>query len=282
MKQWPDLSREPEVAARESAQWVRQRWRTKPRIGIILGTGAGPLGEQIQAQHIFDYSELPHFPASTAIGHLGRLICGTLTHQPVVAMQGRFHLYEGYSVARATLGVRLMAELGVDALFVSNAAGGIHPSMESGDVMVIDNHIDLMFGRAAMPWPASNCLGRPDRRTDEVYCPQLIAEAQRIARRSNWPLFQGTYVAMLGPNFETRAEYRFLRKIGGDAVGMSTVPETCLARALGLRVLAVSIVANVARPDVLQPTSGEEVVDFAKKAGPKLKTIFEHVAANLR
>ncbi len=270
-----------QTAVDAASTWVSQRWTVRPKVGIVLGTGAGALAQSIVSHASWDYQAVPHFPTSTAIGHRGRLLCGELRGTPVIAMQGRFHLYEGYSPAVATMGIRVMAALGIEALLISNAAGGIHPQMNHGDVMAIDSHIDLMFRSDQPGCSLAGKFPRPSQRADQAYCPELIAAAHRLARKKDFPLLQGTYVGMLGPNYETRAEYRFLRKIGGDAVGMSTIPEVCLAQALGLRVFAVSIIANVAKPDELAPTSGDEVIDFAETAGPKLKALFEVLASRI-
>lgn len=263
----------------ETAEWVRRHWGASPQVGVVLGTGAGPLADAMSVDLTMDYAEIPHFPRSTALGHRGRLVCGNLGGQPVVAMDGRFHLYEGYASAQATLGIRLMGALGVRALLISNAAGGIRPGMANGDVMVIDSHIDLMFRNPAAGREDGDGVRGLRRRPDEAYSRRLIDLAHGVARREGFVLHQGTYVAMLGPCYETRAEYRFLRMIGGAAVGMSTVPEVDVAAELGMSVLAVSIIANVARPDVLDATSGNEVIAFARLAGPKLAAIFSRAAA---
>ncbi len=268
----------PNSIAAVSAEWIQKHWTSRPRFGIVLGTGAGEVAKTISAEKIFPYREIPNFPVSTAIGHAGKLVCGKLAGTNVVAMQGRFHLYEGYPVELATLGIRLMHQLGIEKLFVSNAAGGINPNFASGDIMMIDSHLDLMFRRAQPGnfWNLERTIGS---RSDQAYDGQMMEQAAVCARRNNFALHRGVYVGMLGPNYETRAEYRYLRKLGGDTVGMSTIPEVCVAAELGIRVLGLSVVTNVAKPDSLDPTSGEEVVAFADIAAPKLKTIIEDAIA---
>jgi purine-nucleoside phosphorylase len=267
-------------AALAAAERIAQNWPQRPRFGIILGTGAGKLAEAIRREATFPYTDFSGFPHSTAMGHAGQFVCGQLQGQAVIAMQGRFHLYEGYRVEQSTLGVQTMAALGTKFLLVSNAAGGINPKDRSGEVMLITSHIDLMFRPAPAPETCRSGL-RPELRGDSAYDRELIAQAEACARRHDFSVHRGTYCGLLGPNYETRSEYRFLRRIGGDTVGMSTVPEVRLAARLGLRVLGLSIVTNVARPDALDPTSGQEVIDAAQVAGPCLRALFENaISAN--
>jgi purine-nucleoside phosphorylase len=267
-------------AALAAAERIAQNWPQRPRFGIILGTGAGNLAEAIRREATFPYTDFSGFPHSTAMGHAGQFVCGQLQGQAVIAMQGRFHLYEGYRVEQSTLGVQTMAALGTKFLLVSNAAGGINPKFRSGEVMLITSHIDLMFRPAPAPETCRSGL-RPELRGDSAYDRELIAQAEACARRHDFSVHRGTYCGLLGPNYETRSEYRFLRRIGGDTVGMSTVPEVRLAARLGLRVLGLSIVTNVARPDALDPTSGQEVIDAAQVAGPCLRALFENaISAN--
>jgi len=256
----------------ESVESIVSRWSGKPRFGIVLGTGAGIVADNIQAQATLPYGSIENFPVSTATGHKGNLVCGTLDGHEVVAMQGRFHLYEGYDVDLATLPIHVMHTLGVEALFVSNAAGGLNPKMASGDVMLIESHIDFM-NRTSPQIAAPPTIGRPSMRSDNSYDRKLIDVAHSIARAEGFALHEGVYAAMMGPNYETRAEYRMLRRMGVDVAGMSTVPEVNVAAKKGMRVLAMSIVTNVANPDSLEPTSGEEVIEAARVAAPKLKSI---------
>lgn len=266
--------------ARDAAAAVRERWPQTPRFGVILGTGAGELADEIDATEVIPYGELPHFPTSTAMGHKGQFVCGTLADTPVLAMQGRFHLYEGYPVDQATLPIHVMNELGVEVLFVSNASGGISPKFASGQIMLIESHIDFMF-RSTRDMTGDVVQERPLLCSD-AYDADLIEMAQRCARQNGFPIHQGVYASMLGPNYETRAEYRFLRRVGADVVGMSTVPEVAVAARYNMRVLGLSIVSNVAKPDVLEATSGQEVIDAAKVTAPQLKAIVIDVIQRLR
>lgn len=262
---------DPGQLAVESTRFIRSKWKGTPKFGIVLGTGSGELAQQIQSPWRVSYGEVPHFPVSTAIGHAGQFVGGKLAGQDVIAMQGRFHLYEGYPVDQATLPIHVMHQLGVEILFVSNAAGGMNPKMASGDIMLIDSHIDLMYRSThAMNGPVTH--GRPTRRSDQ-YDKALIEQARACARREGFDIHEGVYAALLGPNYETRAEYRFLRTVGADVAGMSTVPEVAVAARYGIRVMGMSIVTNVANPDLLDPTSGQEVIDAAKKAAPHLATL---------
>ena len=260
-----------ESTINQSAQFVRDRWNKSPRFGIILGTGAGKLAQEIRAEEEIPYGEVPNFPQSTALGHKGQFVCGQLAGQDVIAMEGRFHLYEGYDVDKATLAVHTMQRLGVEILFVSNASGGINPKFASGQIMLIQSHLDFMF-RSTPQMTAPTSGDRPTLLSD-AYDRELINQARACARENGFPIHQGVYAAMLGPNYETRAEYRFLRRIGADVAGMSTVPEVAVAGRYGMRVLGMSIITNVAKPDVLEATSGQEVIDAAVVAAPHLKAI---------
>ncbi len=259
------------TAANQSANFIREQFASRTRHGIILGTGAGKLGDAIDTELTIDYGDIPNFPRSTVIGHKGQLICGTLAGTPVVAMQGRFHLYEGYPVDSATLPIHMMQRLGVEVLVVSNASGGMNPKMNSGDIMLIESHINLMF-RSTPNMYNEPSRGRASHRSD-VYDHALMKIAERCARKNGFAVHRGVYAAMLGPNYETRAEYRFLRQIGADVVGMSTVPEVCVAAKYEIRVLGLSVITNVANPDSMEATSGQKVVDAAEIAAPNLKAI---------
>jgi purine-nucleoside phosphorylase len=262
-----------------AAQFIRQQWNTIPRVGIILGTGLGNFTREIQIEKTIPYELIPHFPRSTALGHKGQLVCGTVENVPVVTMEGRFHAYEGYPLDQITLPVRVMQELGIRLLVISNASGGMNPNYASGDIMVIQDHIDLMLGVNPLIGINDDRLGPRFPDMSQPYAQDLIDLALAIARREDFVAHKGTYVALLGPNYETRAEYRWLRTIG-DVVGMSTVPEAIVAAHGGLRVLALSTVTNVAKPDVLDKASGEEVIAAAKSAEPKLSKIVKGVIAH--
>lgn len=260
-----------ESTVRHAAKFVQDRWSKPPKFGIILGTGAGKLAQEIDSEEEIPYGEIPNFPKSTALGHKGQFVCGSLAGQDVIAMEGRFHLYEGYDVDKATLAVHTMQRLGVEILFVSNASGGINPKFASGQIMLIESHLDFMF-RSTPQMTSSTSSDRPTLLSD-AYDGELIRQARACARENGFPIHQGVYAAMLGPNYETRSEYRFLRRIGADVAGMSTVPEVAVAARYGMRVLGMSIITNVAKPDILEATSGQEVIDAAVVAAPYLKSI---------
>jgi purine-nucleoside phosphorylase len=262
----------------EAVEFVRGRWSGVPRAGIILGSGLGAVGDEIELEQAIEYGEVPHFLKSTAVGHKGRLLCGRLSGVAVVAMQGRFHCYEGYSAERATFPVRVMKALGIELLIVSNAAGGLNPNYAAGDVMVIEDHINLL-NRNPLVGVNDDNLGPRFPDMNAPYDRRLGNEALAIARQHDFACHRGVYIAMLGPTYETRAEIRWLRYIGGDAVGMSTVPEAIVAGHAGLRVLGLSTITNVCSPDKAHTTSGEEVVATANTARDKLKAIVSGVIA---
>ncbi len=256
----------------ETVGVIRQRWDQRARAGIILGTGLGSVAREIELEASFAFSEIPHFPVATAISHVGHLICGRLGGLPVVAMEGRFHAYEGYSLEQVTFPVRVMKALGADLLVVSNACGAMNPGYARGDIMVLDDHINLIPGNPLVG-PNDDELGPRFPDMSAPYDPQLAACAIEIARRENFIAHRGVYVAVLGPNLETRAEYRFLRTIGADVVGMSTAPEVIVAVHAGLRVLGLSIVTDMCLPETLQPVAIDEILAAAAAAEPKLRKI---------
>jgi purine-nucleoside phosphorylase len=269
----------PKIAAATTA--IRAAWPVSPKVGIILGTGLGELAQQIEVQAVLGYDAVPHFPMSTAMGHKGQLVCGLLAGVNVVTMEGRFHAYEGYSLQEITLPVRVMKALGVEVLIVSNASGGLNPNYASGDIMVVDDHINLL-GDNPLIGVNDDALGPRFPDMSCPYDPRLADQAMAIARRENFAAHRGIYVALRGPNFETRAEYRLLRRIGGDAVGMSTVPEVIVAVHAGLRVLALSTVTNICRPDALGKAKGEDIVAAAAAAEPKVRKIVMEVVRSSR
>ena len=256
----------------QSADVIRQHNCATPRVGIILGTGLGSVAEAIRSPTTIDYEAIPHFPQSTAIGHAGTLVCGTLEGVEVVAMEGRFHAYEGYSHRQITFPVRVMKALGAELLIVSNACGAMNPQYARGDIMVIEDHINLMNGN---PLVGVNDDALGPRFPDMIapYDPALIERALEIARREDFAAYKGVYAAVTGPNLETRAEYRFLRTIGADVVGMSTVPEVLVAVHSGMRVLGLSIVTDMCLPDALEPVDIDEILAAAAAAEPKLREI---------
>jgi purine-nucleoside phosphorylase len=258
---------------------IRERWPREARVGIILGTGLGSLAQQIEAEATIDYESIPYFPRSTAISHAGQLVCGKLQGLPVVAMEGRFHAYEGYTHQQIAFPVRVMRALGAELLIVSNACGGMNPQYACGDVMVIEDHINLMNGNPLIGINDDKLGPRfPDM--CRPYNPALIDRALEIARQENFAAHRGVYVAVTGPNLETRAEYRFLRLIGADVVGMSTVPEVLAAVHAGMRILGLSIVTDMCLPDALEPADISRILAHAASAEPKLRKIVLGILAH--
>ena len=259
---------------------VRRHWAGTAEVGIILGTGLGGLAKDIEAAATLDYGDLPHFPRSTATGHAGRLLCGRLAGRSVVAMEGRFHAYEGYSFSQLGFPVRVMKALGASALVVSNACGGLNPHYRSGEVMIIEDHINLMGGNPLVG-VNDDALGPRFPDLCRPYDRELIDRAMAVARRENFAAHEGVYAAVLGPNLETRAEYRFLRTIGADAVGMSTVPEVITAIHAGLRVFGLSVITDMCLPDALKPVDIHEILATAATAEPKVRALVLGVLAGL-
>jgi len=255
-----------------AAAAIRLRWNETPRVGIILGTGLGGLAEQIESPVAFEYADIPHFLTSTVVSHSGRLVCGLLQGVPVVAMEGRFHQYEGYSLKQITLPVRVMKALGAELMIVTQAVGGMNPLYESGDVMIIDDHINLL-GDNPLVGVNDDRLGPRFPDMSAPYTPELIEVGLEVARRENFVAHRGVMVAVTGPCLETRAEYRFLRTIGADVVGMSTVPEVIVAVHSGLRVFGVSVITDMCLPDALKPAVVEEIIAVANAAEPKLRAL---------
>jgi purine-nucleoside phosphorylase len=263
---------------------IRSHWNEQPVAGVILGTGLGNLAAEIEAPIAIEYEQIPHFPKSTATSHRGRLVCGRLAGAPVVAMEGRFHQYEGYPLKQITLPVRVMKALGAGTLIVSQAVGGMNPYYRPGDVMVIDDHINLM-GDNPLVGVNDDRLGPRFPDMSAPYTPELIDVALEIARKENFVAHRGVTVAVTGPNLETRAEYRFLRQIGADVVGMSTVPEVIVAVHASLRVFGLSVITDMCLPDALKPAVIEEIIAHANSAQPKLRAlvlgVLRHEAARV-
>jgi purine-nucleoside phosphorylase len=255
---------------------IRRQSSLQPEIGIILGTGLGRLVESIEKEAVIDYADIPDFPLSTVESHHGKLILGTLSGRKVVAMQGRFHYYEGYTMKQITFPVRVMHELGARTLLVSNACGGLNPLYRRGDLMMIEDHINLL-GDNPLIGANDETLGPRFPDMSEPYSRELMALAEEVALDARIRLHRGTFVAVAGPNLETRAEYRFLRLIGADVVGMSTVPEVIVARHMGMRVMGLSIVTDECFPDNLAVADIEEIIAAANQAEPKLTEIIEGV-----
>ncbi len=265
----------------EAARAVRGHWPAgSPTVGIVLGTGLGGLAAEIAAERTIPYPEIPHFPHSTVESHRGQLVCGTLAGRSVMAMEGRFHLYEGYTAAQVTFPIRVMRALGCQVLVVSNAAGGMNPLHAKGDLIVIDDQINLM-GVNPLIGPNDDRLGPRFPDLIEPYDRVLQQLALNAALELNIVAHRGVYVGVTGPNLETRAEYRFLRAIGADVVGMSTVPEVLVAVHAGMRVLGFSIVTDLCLPDALEPARIEEILAIAREAEGKLRAIVRHVLERL-
>lgn len=269
----------------EAAEYVRRRTRFQPTVGLVLGSGLNSLADAIENADIIPTHDIPHWPASTVPGHVGRLILGRLEGQPVLVLQGRTHFYEGYPMDRVTLPIRVMAALGVGTLIVTNAAGGLNPSFEAGDLMLIRDHLNFpgLAGHNPLRGPNDETLGPrfPDMTT--AYDEKLRRLARRVGRDNGVELHEGVYAYVGGPSFETPAELRLLQLVGGDAVGMSTAPEVVVARHAGIRVLGISTISNMALPD---PPPGitqnhEEVLEMGLRAVPRLMAVVRGVLGRL-
>jgi purine-nucleoside phosphorylase len=265
---------------KETADFLKEKTNAKPEVGIILGTGLGGLVEEIEIKHSISYKNIPNFPVSTVQGHSGRLIFGELGGKSVVAMQGRFHFYEGYPMQRVTFPVRVMKYLGIKNLIVSNASGGVNPDFEIGDLMILNDHISLI------PNPLighnDNELGPRFPDMSEPYCPDMIAKAEQIASDNNIKVQKGIYVAVTGPTLETPAEYFYFRKIGGDTVGMSTVPEIVVARHMDIPCFAISVITDLGVPGKIKKVTHEDVQAVAELTEPKLTLIIKLLISNIK
>jgi purine-nucleoside phosphorylase len=267
----------------QAADAVRQKIRVQPKTGIILGSGLGELVDLVQDSDMVSTSEIPHWPASTVMGHAGKLVSGKIGNHPVLVLQGRAHYYEGYSMSQVTLPIRVMKRLGIDNLFVTNAAGAINPDFEPGDVMLITDHINMigMGGNNPLRGPNMQEFGERFPDMSQAYNRQFFQLARQAARQGNVQLREGVYTCLAGPSFETPADLRFLRIIGADAVGMSTVPEVIVAHHAGVKVLGLSGISNKANLDGSTITTHEEVLTAGKLIAPKLKAIILGVLAQL-
>jgi purine-nucleoside phosphorylase len=261
--------------------YIRQQTDFTPKVGIILGTGLGDLAAKIAAETTIPFGDIPHFVVSTSLTHQGNLILGHLAEHPIVAMQGRVHYYEGYSMQQITLPVRVMRALGADTLIMSNAVGGMNPQLTPGDLTVMTDHINLM-GDNPLVGANDDRLGPRFPDMSEPYDRRYIGMIEDAALAQHLPLKRAVYVAVAGPNLETAAEYRFLRAIGADTVGMSCVPENLVAIHSGMRVVGLSVVTDVCFPDSLQPADIEEIIRVANAAQPKLEALVTGFIARLR
>jgi len=269
------------AAFRESWAAIRARSDVEPLVAVILGTGLGGLAEEVQVDTSIPYGEIPHFPLPTVESHEGRLLLGTLGGTPVVAMQGRFHRYEGYSLKEVTFPVRVMRLLGARFLVVSGASGGMNPLWAPGDLVLLDDHINLL-GDNPLLGPNLDELGPRFPDMSEPYDRELQELAMGIALARGIRLHRGVYAAVPGPNLETRAEYRMLRAMGADVVGMSTVPEVIVARHMDMRVLGISIITDACLPDALEPADVGRIIQTAMKAEPSLTALVHDVVSHLK
>lgn len=263
-----------------AADVVRARAALTPVVGIILGTGLGGLAEEIAVEAEVPYETIPRFPLSTVESHAGRLLLGRLGGKPVVAMQGRFHRYEGHSLAQVAFPVRVLHALGASTLIVSNACGGMHPLWDAGDLVLLADHINLL-GDNPLVGPNDERLGPRFPDMSAPYSPELRAVARDAARELGITLREGTYVAVAGPNLETRAEYRMLRAVGADVVGMSTVPEVIVANHEGMQVLGISIITDQCLPDALEPADIGRIIETARRAEPSLTRLVRRVVERM-
>lgn len=252
----------------------------QPEVGIILGTGLGGLVDEINIEHKLLYSNIPNFPISTLEFHSGKLIFGTLSGKRVVAMQGRLHYYEGYDMKQITFPVRVMKMMGISQLLVSNASGALNPEYRKGDLMIIEDHINMQPDNP-LRGRNSEVLGPRFPDMSQPYDSEMITAAMGIAKKNNITCHKGVYVSVSGPNLETRAEYRFLRIIGGDAVGMSTVPEVIVANHMGLPVFAISVLTDEGFPDTLKPVSLEEIIEIANESEPRMTLVLKELISIL-
>ena len=264
----------------EARKYVRSKTKTKPDVAIILGTGLGGLAKQISRPVRIPYNEIPNFPVSTVLGHSGELVVGRLSGKKVVAMNGRSHYYEGYSMEDVTFPLRVMRYLGAKRLIVSNAVGGMNPFHSRGDIVLIADHINLM-GDNPLIGPNDDTIGTRFPDMSEPYSERLLSLAEKTAIELKIKVHRGIFVAVAGPNLETRAEYRFLRGIGADTVGMSTVPEVIAARHMNMEVLGLSIVTDLCLPDALAPADHIEIMKAAQKAEPRLTRLVKEVLKRL-
>jgi purine nucleoside phosphorylase I, inosine and guanosine-specific len=268
------------VQIAETVTFIKSKCDIVPKAGIILGSGLGGLVDAIDVKVSLEYNEIPNFPISTVKGHGGKLLFGKIQDTPVVMLSGRFHYYEGYSIQQVTFPVRIMKALGADTLIVSNAAGGMHPDFKVGDLMIINDHINL-FPEHPLRGKNDESIGPRFPDMSEPYSHELIQKAKQIAQRHQIPVFEGVYVGLQGPTFETRAEYKWLHSIGGDAVGMSTVPEVIVAIHGGMQVFGMSVITDIGIRDEMNTITHEEVLEAAHAAAPKMALIVKELLGQL-
>jgi len=267
----------------EAAEAIRARTKQRPRIAMILGSGLNRIADAVQSPDVFPFAELPHFPVATVVGHIGRLLLGELQSHSVLVMQGRVHIYEGYTMAQITLPIRVMQRLGVETLIVTNAAGGVNPGFQAGDVMLITDHLNFlgMMGSNPLMGPNYDEIGPRFPDMSQAYDRQLARLARQVAAEADVDLREGVYAGLSGPSFEGPADLRFLRLAGADAVGMSTVHEVIVARHGGMRVLGISGISNKANLDGSSVTTHEEVIEAGNVIGPKVARLVAGVLQRL-
>lgn len=267
----------------QAADFIRQRTRHRPAVGLVLGSGLGGLADSVEEADIIPSADVPHWPRSTVHGHAGRLVVGKIEGQTVLVQQGRAHFYEGHSMAAVTLPVRVMRALGIQTLIVTNAAGGINQNFQAGDLMLITDHLNFigMAGFSPLRGPNDESLGPRFPDMKDAYDPGLRVIALRAAEEAGFKLQQGVYVCLAGPSFETPADLRFLKAIGADAVGMSTVPEVTVARHGGMKVLGISTISNIVNLGGDKETTHDEVMETGRLVAPRLTALFRGVLRNL-
>ena len=265
---------------KEALQYIQKKTDLRPNYMLILGTGLGQLAEEMDIETEISYAEIPHFPVSTVESHAGRLLFGTLGNKQVVAMQGRFHYYEGYTMQQIAFPVRVLKANGADTLFVSNASGGMNPNYQRGDIMLINDHINFL-GDNPLIGPNDDELGPRFPDMSDPYTERLLDIAQNAALEEAIPMHQGVYIALSGPMLETRAEYRYLRLLGADVVGMSTVPEVIAAVHMGMEILGISVITDECFPEALEPVKMEDILEAAAMAEPKMTKIIIKVLEKL-
>ncbi|WP_439647785.1 purine-nucleoside phosphorylase [Collibacillus ludicampi] len=265
----------------EARSYIASKIQIAPKVGLILGSGLGVLADEVEDAVEIPYSEIPHFPVSTVEGHASTFVFGKLSGTPVAVMKGRFHYYEGYTLSQVTFPVRVMKALGIETIVVTNAAGGIVPEWEAGDLMVIRDHLNLMF-RNPLIGPNDDRLGPRFPDMSNAYAPELRTLAHEVAREQGLELREGVYVGLTGPSYETPAEIRMLRLLGGDAVGMSTVPEVIVANHMGIRVLGISCIANKAAGILDTPLSHDEVIEITKRIRSQFVALVREIVSRLK
>lgn len=265
---------------KKTVEYLKEKGFNKPEVGIILGTGLGKITQELEIIEEVSYNHIPHFPTATVEFHKGKLIYGKLEGKTVIVMQGRFHLYEGYTLQDVTYPVRVMEKLGIKTLLVSNASGAINLDFKKGELMLIDDHINLQGG-SPLAFKGVEKLGERFADMSAPYDAEINSKFETIAKANNIKLHKGVYASVVGPQLETRAEYRMLKIIGADAVGMSTVPEIIVANHLNLKVAAVSVLTDECDPDNLKPVDIEDIIAMATKAEPNMITLFKELIKSL-